>query len=288
MLALAKNIVTLDKAEELLEEVLIVNNASTMDYSMLREFISTVPHINFRYIDSPENLGVARGRNYAIEQSSAPFLIMLDDDAEMGNKDCLVNLVDEFSKKEGKRKVAVISFKVLYFQTSEMQVNAFPHKQFERYKDKHHFLTYYYAGGAHAIRKEVFDQLGKYPEDFFYGMEEYDLGYRIVEAGYSIVYSDRIVMLHKESPQGRKTKKEKQAMMWLNKSKVAWRYLPLPYFVSTAFLWSLEYLKKTRFDIIGWFRGLISVFRIPAQEKRKPLSATSLAYLRETEARLWY
>ena len=45
--------------------------------------------------------------------------------------------------------------------------------------------------------------------------------------GYSIAYSDKMVMLHKESPLGRKTKKEKMAMLWINKSKVAWRYLPL-------------------------------------------------------------
>jgi GT2 family glycosyltransferase len=288
MLALARNISELDQAEELLEEVLIVNNASTMDYDEVKTYISTVAHIDFKYIDAPENLGVARGRNFAIKQSKAPFLIMLDDDAEMGNKDCLVNLVDEFSREEGKRKVAVISFKVLYFQTGEIQVNTFPHKQFEKYKAKHYFLTYYYAGGAHAIRREVFEKLGGYPEDFFYGMEEYDLGYRIVEAGYAIVYSDRIIMLHKESPQGRKTKKEKQAMLWLNKSKVAWRYLPLPYFMSTAFMWSLEYLKQTRFDIPGWFGGLFRVLRIPASEKRIPISDSSLEYLRETEARLWY
>ena len=288
MLALARNISELDQAEELLEEVLIVNNASTMDYDEVKTYISTIPHIHFKYIDAPENLGVARGRNFAIKQSKAPFLIMLDDDAEMGNKDCLVNLVDEFSREDGKRKVAVISFKVLYFQTREIQVNAFPHKQFEKYKAKHHFFTYYYAGGAHAIRREVFEKLGGYPEDFFYGMEEYDLGYRIVDAGYAIVYSDRVIMLHKESPHGRKTKKEKQAMLWLNKSKVAWRYLPLPYFMSTAFMWSLEYLKQTRFDIPGWFGGLFRVLRIPASEKRIPISDSSLEYLRETEARLWY
>jgi len=288
MLALARNISGLDHAEELLEEVLIVNNASTLDYSDVINFIDTVPNINFRYVAAPENLGVARGRNFAFGLSKAPFLIMLDDDAEMGNKDCLLNLVDEFNRQEGERTVAVISFKVLYFQTGQIQGNAFPHKQFEKYKDKHHFLTYYFAGGAHAIRRDVFEKLGRYPEDFFYGMEEYDLGYRIIDAGYSIAYSDRIIMLHKESPHGRKTKKEKQAMLWVNKSKVAWRYLPLIYFMSTAIMWSFEYLQQTRFDIFGWFSGIVKILGIPANEKRTPLRESTLEYLRETEARLWY
>ena len=119
-------------------------------------------------------------------------------------------------------------------------------------------------------------------------MEEYDLSYRILDAGYSIVYSDRILMLHKESPLGRKTKKEKMAMLWINKSKVAWRYLPMIYFYTTAILWSFEYLGKTGFDLRGWFRGWMEIMKIPSAEKRKTVNATTLAYLSSVDARLWY
>jgi GT2 family glycosyltransferase len=288
MLALANNITGLDQAKDLLEEVIIVNNASTEDYSPVKNFISQHPEIPFRYFDSPENLGVARGRNFAISHSSAPFLIMLDDDAEMGNNDCLVNLYDEFNNTRTDRETAIISFKVLYYENGQMQVNAFPHKNFRDYCNKHFFETYYYAGGAHAIRRDAFHHAGKYPEDFFYGMEEYDLSYRILDAGYSIVYSDRIVMRHKESPLGRKTKKEKLAMLWLNKSKVAWKYLPKKYFYSTAFMWSLEYLRQTGFDLGGWFKGLRDVFKVPMTVKRRRVSDSTMAYLRSNEARLWY
>jgi GT2 family glycosyltransferase len=119
-------------------------------------------------------------------------------------------------------------------------------------------------------------------------MEEYDLSYRIIDAGYSIVYSDKIVMLHKESPLGRKTKKEKMAMLWINKSKVSWRYLPMVYFFTTAILWSFEYLGKTRFDFSGWLKGWIEIMKIPSSEKRKTVKSTTLEYLTSVEARLWY
>lgn len=288
MLALVQNITELDQAEQLLEEVIIVNNASTSDYTAVKQCIAKHPAIPFKFIDSDENLGVARGRNFAVSQSSAPFLIMLDDDAVMGNKDCLVNLYEEFNISRSDRETAIISFKVLYYENGEMQENAFPHKQFKAYSPKPHFETYYYAGGAHAIKREVFQHAGKYPEDFFYGMEEYDLSYRILDAGYSIAYTDRVVMLHKESPQGRKTKKEKMAMLWVNKAKVAWRYLPSVYFYSTAFLWSIEYLKKTGFDLKGWISGWADVIRIPVTELRRTVSRSTLDYLKKTKARLWY
>jgi len=288
MLALARNIAGLDRAAELLEEVIILNNASTADYGAVKDFITSRTEIPFRYLDAPSNLGVARGRNLAIAQGKAPLIIMLDDDAELQNRDCLVNLVRLFDEPVTERPRAIISFKVLYYETLEMQQNALPHKKFNAYKDRHEFLTYYYAGGAHAIRRSVLDRVGNYPEDFFYGMEEYDLGYRILEAGYSILYSDAVVMLHKESPLGRTTKKEKLRMMWVNKCKVAWRYLPKKYFWSTATMWSFEYLRKTGFDLGGWFKGWREALAIPGKEKHDPVSDATMAYLRQVEARLSY
>jgi GT2 family glycosyltransferase len=287
-LELLQNISQLDRASELLQEVVLVNNASIEDYSKVKQYINATSHIPFKYYDAPENLGVARGRNFALAKSTAPIVIMLDDDAVLQNRDCLVNLVAEFETQNTTRPKAIVSFKVLYYDTGAMQVNALPHKKFDEYKDKPFFETYFYAGGAHAIKRSVLDQLGSYPTDFFYGMEEYDLAYRILDAGHSIVYSDKIVMLHKESPLGRKPKKEKLQMMWVNKSKVAYRHLPKKYFYSTAFMWSLQYLRVTGFNLPGFFGGWRKVFSIPGNEKRKPISDTTLEHLKKLKARLWY
>lgn len=288
MLELLKNISQLDRASELLQEVIVVNNASTSDYTAVREYININTQLPFKYYDAPENLGVARGRNYALQKATGPILIMLDDDAVLQNKDCLVNLVKEYEGPQGDRPLAIVSFKILYYDTLQMQVNGLPHKRYNEYKDKSFFQTYYYAGGAHAIRREVIEKLGSYPNDFFYGMEEYDLSYRILDAGYSIVYSDKIVMLHKESPLGRKPKNEKLREMWVNKSKVAYRYLPKRYYYSTSFMWSLQYLKITGFDIKGFFKGWGQALRIPKTEKRTPIGPSTLLYLKKVKARLWY
>lgn len=282
-----QNISGLDHASDLLEEIIVVNNASTEDYSQVKNYASS-SSLPFRYYDAPENLGVAKGRNFALQKGKAPLIIMLDDDAVLQNKDCLVNLCAEFDKKITSRPIAIISFKVLYYDTLQMQVNALPHKRFEEYKNKDFFETYYYAGGAHAVKREVIEKLGQYPDDFFYGMEEYDLAYRILDAGYSIVYSNRIVMLHKESPAGRKPKKEKIQMMWVNKSKVAWRYLPKKYFYSTAFMWSMQYLKETGFHLPGFFNGWTKLFAIPRDEERTPIIKKTYQYLKQVNARLWY
>jgi GT2 family glycosyltransferase len=292
-LELLQNIAGLDDAATLVQEIILVNNRSSASYSIVEEYIRSQPSFPFKYIEAPDNLGVAKGRNFALRFATAPILILLDDDSVLQNKDALKQTLQAFEEKPAdhpdiQRETAIVSFKVLYYDTLEMQKNGLPHKKYKKYKDKHSFYTYYYAGGAHAIKREVLEQIGYYPEDFFYGMEEYDFGYRIIDKGYSIQYNDSIVMLHKESPLGRKPTSEKLKMMWVNKSKVAWRYLPKIYFYSTALLWSFQYLRVTGFHLNHYFRAWKAITAIHRKEQRNKISESAMAYLRKVEARLYY
>jgi GT2 family glycosyltransferase len=285
MLALAINISKLEYKEQLLEEVIIINNNSSSDYSLVKEFIKNCKDVNFKYIDSVENLGVSKGRNFAIQKAKAPLLLMLDDDCEIAESNALLTIDTLFKNKP---TTGLISIKVKYFQNGTMQVNAFPHKNFNKFKDQPSFETYYFAGGAHIVRKSVMNEVGNYPDSFFYGMEEYDLSYKILNAGYIIEYNAGITMLHKESPEGRQATNDKLKGMWLNKATVAYTYLPIGYFITTSVMWSLFYLKKTKFDLIGFIKNWFVLFSIPSQNKRNQISNKTLAYLNKVEARLWY
>lgn len=292
MLALVENISKLEGLDDLIEEIVIVNNHSSVSYKPVEDFIRQHPTLPFRYFDVPENLGVSRGRNYAVRQSRGPILVFLDDDALFRDADALPAIVRIFEEGAdpgpGDRVIGIAAFKVYYYSTGEMQENAFPHKRFAERKDWPHFDTAYFSGCAHAIRRDVFDRAGFYPENFFYGMEEYDLSYRALEAGYSIRYDDRVVILHKESPGGRLPPREKLRGMWVNKSKVAWKYLPFVYFMTTAGLWSLEYLRKSGWHWGGFFRGWWEVGQIFSGERRRPVGRAALAYLKKVSARLAY
>jgi len=285
MLALAMNIEKLSSKKELLEEVIIVNNNSTESYDIVTSFIQENPSTPFKYIESKENLGVSRGRNFAIEQSKAPILVLIDDDAEFQDVDvleCINNSVNE------NPNAGILAMKILYFQNSQFQLNAFPHKSFEKRNHLQSFDTYYFAGCGNIIVKEAFDKAGPFPTDFFYGMEEYDLSYRVLDAGYTIKYIANIVLLHKESPEGRQTKSDKIRGMWVNKTKVAWRYLPMPSYFTTAILWSIFFLLNSKFDLIGFIKGLVAIVTIPFNEKRNKVSKLSQEYLNKVEARILF
>jgi len=238
---------------------------------------------------SEENLGVARGRNFLIEKAKFPLLLVLDDDVVFAEKNAIEQVSALFEKEQYvKNNTAVITLNIFYFDTKERQKEALPHKNYEKYKNKVWFLTYYFTGAAHLMRRELFEKTGLYPGDFFYGMEEYDLSYRIINAGYSLAFDSDVKVLHKESPKGRLANKEKLKMMWFNKSKVAFRYLPKKYFYSTSFLWSLFYLKKTGFDLKGFFENWKKIKEIPATVPAKKIDEKSLEYLKKVKARLWY
>ena len=285
MLALAMNIEKLSSKKELLEEIIIVNNNSTESYDAVKSFIQENPSTPFKYIESIENLGVSRGRNFAIEQSKAPILVLIDDDAEFQDTDALKRINEAVIENP---HAGILAMKILYFQNSQFQLNAFPHKSFEKRKHLQSFETYYFAGCGNIIVKEAFDIAGPFPTDFFYGMEEYDLSYRILDAGYTIKYIANIVLLHKESPEGRQTKSDKLRGMWVNKTKVAWRYLPMPCYFTTAIMWSMFFLLNSKFDLIGFINGWLAIVTIPFKEKRNKVSKLSQEYLNKVEARILY
>ena len=285
MLALAMNMEKLSSKKELLEEIIIVNNNSTESYDAVKSFIQENPSTPFKLIESKENLGVSRGRNFAIEQSKAPILVLIDDDAEFQDTDALKRINEAVIENP---LAGILAMKILYFQNSQFQLNAFPHKSFEKRKHLQSFETYYFAGCGNIIVKEAFDIAGPFPTDFFYGMEEYDLSYRILDAGYTIKYIADIVLLHKESPEGRQTKSDKLRGMWVNKTKVAWRYLPMPCYFTTAIMWSMFFLLNSKFDLIGFINGWLAIVTIPFKEKRNKVSKLSQEYLNKVEARILY
>ena len=69
MLALLYNISNLEHIENLVEEIIVVNNNSTANYSSVENFVKEHPQLPINYISSNENLGVAKGRNFAINNA---------------------------------------------------------------------------------------------------------------------------------------------------------------------------------------------------------------------------
>lgn len=287
-LALLHNLQSLRHTPTLLAEIVLVNNYSTADYTKVEDWLQTT-QLPVKYIQAKENLGVTNGRNLGMQYVTGHYTVFLDDDAELEGTDALQKITDAFEGAQllG-RPLALLSFKVLYYSTKQLQLSAFPHKNWRKFCNTKSFATYYFAGGAHAVQTQLLKDIGGLPTQFFYGMEEYDISYRLIEKGYAIAYEAGVVMLHKESPLGRQPKAIQWQYMWINKTTVAFTYLPWRYVVSTAVCWSIQYLIKSGGNISGFFKGWKGIFQRVKNTQRIPISKASLQYLRQCEARLWY
>ena len=286
---LLQSVADQESVGEVLEEMLILDNGTSVDYTQCWDFVRRHPELRIRVLRSDENTGVAGGRNLLMREAEGDAFLVLDDDVVFSTSRDLATLASVFEKDFFRdAKAGIVQLRVVYHDTKEPQRSAYPHKRRDPSTADREFLTSYFVGGATLMRKEALDLVGLYPEDSIYGMEEYDLGYRMIDSGYTIGYDPSVTIEHKESRDGRLADDAKLRLQWVTKSVVAWRHLPRRYFVTTALMWSLEYVRRVRGNPGTYLRAWRDVLRIPFVERRKPIGPEALAYLRMVDARLWY
>ena len=264
-------------------EIIIVNNNSSIDYTILENYIHKPKDICIKYVINEDNKGVAGGRNQAMALCSGDILISLDDDAEFRESDIIVNTIDLFNSHQYK-SVGLITYKVVEQSDGRVDIAT-------KNKDnlnKKEFYTTYFKGGAHAIKKDVFKKLGGYEIGGIYGAEEYDLSYRLLDNGYKILHTSDISILHKKSPTGRENYSVQLGYLLQNKSLLAHKYLTRKYFISHLILWSLHYLMKTQGNLLGLIRFLRSTIQLSKITSKTPISIETMEYIKSVGGRLIY
>ncbi len=211
-------------------EIIVVDNGSSDDTaSMLESYSSKVA-----YIRNNQNIGVS-ARNIGLKNAKGSMVITLDDDV-LGINDSHIRILA--GKFVASPRLGAVNFKVIDPSTGKL-CNWVHHRDPLSSSGKE-FLTYEITEGAVAFRMEALRRVGFYSEDFFLSHEGPDLALRMLDAGYEVIYSDRVSVLHYRSNLGRKN--------WLkyyfdtrNQFWLAARNFPIPY--------AAEYL----------FRGLSSM-----------------------------
>lgn len=276
---------TLDRIHSLIAEredveiVFVDNNPDETDRGF---FVAHFTHGVYR--KPGVNRGVAGGRNEGIEHASGDILVFLDDDALIYPDDFLVRIERLYAENP---KVGILAVKSINFFNGELELRAFPHTDKSRDPDLP-FKTFRYIGVCHAIRREVFDRVGIYIDEFFYGAEEFDLSYRAIKAGYEILYAPEIHVLHKRNPAGRMAPARAVEQTTLNKMRVGFMHLPLRYFLANILAWSVYalWLSRGRANIVNVW-GRFGKWARANRALRQPVTGEGLAYLRRCKAQLW-
>ena len=188
-------------------EVIVADNGSTDD--SLQWLRLTYPDV--RVIRLDRNYGFAGGYNRALKEVASEYVLLLNSDVEVtvGWWQPLVEVLD------GESDVAAVAPKLL----SDMERTKFEYAGASggfidylgypfcrgrilsnvetdsgQYDDRRDI--FWASGAALCCRREVFESLGGFDDDFFAHMEEIDLQWRMQLAGWRIVVEPKSVVYH--------------------------------------------------------------------------------------------
>jgi GT2 family glycosyltransferase len=204
-----------------------------------------------------ENLGVAGGRNSGVRACIGDVVLFLDDDGWYPDGAALgEHIAARFGAEP---QLAVLSFRVA---DPDGGAGARWHVPRLRAGDPgRSSVVTTFAGGACAIRRSAYLEAGGLPDAFFFGHEETDISWRLMDLGYRIEYDADAVMCHPPVHNARHEtwyRLEARNRVWL-----ARRNLPWPLAVIYLADWMAITLLRERSAsaLRAWFGGFAEGWR---------------------------
>jgi GT2 family glycosyltransferase len=181
-----------------LVEIIMVDNAS-VDGS-LQWLDKHAP--DARVVQCRQNHGFAGGVNAGVEASNGEVIVLLNTDMRV-EPDWLRELVAPISSGEAECTSSMtLSWdgKVVNFGGSAMNFHGIGWQvgmgdpDIDRYRSPRD--TLFACGGSMAVRRDVYEDVGRLDEDFFAYYEDVDFGFRLWVLGYRVLYVPSSVAFH--------------------------------------------------------------------------------------------
>lgn len=181
-------------------EVIVVDNGS-VDGS--REWIEqNYPWV--RLIRNPENMGFATACNQGIRASAGDYIVLLNNDIEV-EPDWLTELYQGMERHPecgmGTTKMMFLDDREVFYNTGDLfhaWSSGGGRGQGEKDVGQYDKEDYVFGAcaGAGIYRKELFDTVGIFDEDFFIFAEDVDLNMRSQLEGFKTVYLPKAKVYH--------------------------------------------------------------------------------------------
>ncbi|MFC7976533.1 glycosyltransferase family 2 protein [Streptomyces cinereoruber] len=213
-------------------------------------------------VELPENRGVTGGRNVALDTlrsfGDVDVVVDLDDDGLLVDRDVFRRLADLY---DGDPALGVVSFRIAD-ETGETQRRHVPRLGAKDPLRGGEVTTF--LGGGHGLSMRMLDEIGGWPEDFFFAHEETDLAWRALDAGWKVVYEPKLLLQHPKTSPARHAVYHR--MTARNRVWLAKRNLPALLVPVYLGVWTLLTLARTRSlpGLGAWFAGFAEGIRHPA------------------------
>ena len=198
-----------------------------------------------------ENAGVAGGRNAGVRACAGDVVLFLDDDGWYPEPAALGEHVA--ARFAADPQLAVLSFRVA---DPEGGPGGRWHVPRLRASDpERSSVVTTFAGGACAIRRSAYLEAGGQPDAFFFGHEETDLSWRLMDLGYRLEYDADATMCHPpvhNARHGSWYRVEARNRVWLARRNLPWP-LAVVYLADWVAVTLLR--ERTAAALRAWFAG---------------------------------
>ena len=166
------------------------------------------------------NVGIPAGRTLGVGAARGQYLLFVDDDAELLDARTPRRLIERF---EADPRLGAIAMRLV---DEDGRTTGRHLPRLAKHRPHLSGPVAAFPGGAVAIRRDAFDGVGGYCDEFFYGMEETDLALRLIDDGWRIWYAADEQVFHPRTDPAR----HPDAYWRLARNRVwlAHRNLPVP------------------------------------------------------------
>lgn len=201
----------------------------------------------------PENIGIPAGRNAGASKVTGEYLFFLDDDAHLDSPHALSKLVSQLEEHPNR---GLIQPRVVPDGAGTVPRRWIPRLRIGDPLQSSPATTLW--EGAVIVRRELFEEIGGWPSEFFYAHEGIELVWQIYNKGFIAWYAADVTVKHPVINPARH-----QEFYRLNARNRVWlarRNLPFPLSAIYLFVWLIISLLRIRSinSLTAWFGGFFS------------------------------
>jgi GT2 family glycosyltransferase len=194
----------------------------------------------------PGDRGIPAGRNAGVPHVTGELLFFLDDDAELQEDDALSFVAELFryGVRPQPKDVGLVQLRVEPTEGTAYSRDWVPRLRVgDRRRPSDVTVVW---EGALGMRRDVFEQIGGWPEPFRFVHEGVDLAWRVLDAGYRVRYAAERSVTH--PPRGLAAERHGYSVRYAARNRVfvARRNLPLPLGVLYVLSFALRTLPMLR------------------------------------------
>lgn len=217
-------------------------------------------------VELEQNRGVSGGRNVAWDRlrtsGDVDVLVDLDDDGLLVDTDVIRRIADLY---ESDADLGIVSFRIAD-ERGQTQRRHVPRLRATDPMRGGKVTTF--LGGGHGLSMRMLEEIGGWPEEFFFTHEETDLAWRALDGGWTVLYEPQLLLQHPKTSPARHAvyyRMTARNRVWLAK-----RHLPAPLVPLYLGVWTVLTLARTR-SVTGlraWAAGFAEGVRRPCGQRR--------------------